>query len=141
MIRQAIDSDYEKITEYYSEFDQNSVDLFESIPFSHLYVYEEDRQVVAFINYSIIYDRAELNYIYVNQNYRNGHIASELMEFMIVDSIDNKCTNITLEVAETNLAGIKLYEKYGFEKKAVRKNYYKNCDALLMMKELVKNEE
>ena len=140
MIRQAIESDYVTITEYYREFDQNSVDLFENIPFSHLYVYEDDRKVIGFINYSIIYDRAEINYIYVNKDYRNDHVASELMEFMIVDCIDNGCKNITLEVAETNIAGIKLYEKFDFEKKAVRKNYYKNCDGLLMMKELVKDE-
>ena len=139
MIRKAIDSDYTSITEYYREFDQNSVDLFGDIPFSKLYVYEKDRKVVAFINYSIIYDRAEINYIYVDAKYRNEHIASELMDFMLEDCIDNGCTNITLEVAETNVAGIKLYDKYGFEKKAIRKHYYKNCDGLLMMKELVKD--
>ena len=139
MIRKAVTDDYKTLVKYYNEFDVNNVDIFEKGPFTNLFVYELDRNVVGFINYSIMYDRAEINYIYVNKNYRKKNIASELMEFMIVDAVDNGCENITLEVSEKNTNGIKLYEKFGFEKKAVRKNYYKDSDALLMMKELIKN--
>jgi len=140
MIRKAINSDFEIITKYYREFDENSVELFETDPFSHLYVYELDNTIAGFVNYSIIYDRAEINYIYVNENYRGKHIASELMEFLLVDVIDNGCLNVTLEVSEKNKAGIELYKKFGFEQKAIRKNYYKDSDGILMMKELVKSE-
>ena len=140
MIRKAINSDFETITKYYREFDENSVELFETDPFSHLYVYELDNVIAGFVNYSIIYDRAEINYIYVNENYRGKHIASELMEFLLVDVIDNGCLNVTLEVSEKNKAGIELYKKFGFEEKAIRKNYYKDSDGILMMKELVKSE-
>lgn len=140
MIRKAINSDFEIITKYYREFDENSVELFETDPFSHLYVYELYNTIAGFVNYSIIYDRAEINYIYVNENYRGKHIASELMEFLLVDVIDNGCLNVTLEVSEKNKAGIELYKKFGFEQKAIRKNYYKDSDGILMMKELVKSE-
>lgn len=140
MIRKAINSDFDTITKYYREFYENNVELYEKDPFSHLYVYEYEKNIVGFINYSIIYDRAEINYIYVNERYRNKHIASELMEFLIVDVIDNGCLNITLEVSDRNEAGIKLYKKFGFIEKAIRKNYYKDSDAILMMKELIKNE-
>lgn len=140
MIRKAINSDFSIITEYYREFDENNVELFETDPFSHLYVYEYEKNIVGFVNYSIIYDRAEINYIYINEKYRGKHFASELMEFLIVDAIDNGCLNITLEVSEKNEPGIKLYKKFGFIEKATRKNYYKDSDAILMMKELVKDE-
>lgn len=140
MIRKAVNSDYATITEYYREFDDNNVELFETNPFSHLYVCEYEKNIAGFINYSIIYDRAEINYIYVNEKYRGKHIASELMEFLIVDAIDNGCLNITLEVSEKNEAGINLYKKFGFVEKATRKNYYKDSDGILMMKELIKNE-
>lgn len=140
MIRKAISSDFETITKYYREFDENSVELFETDPFSHLYVYELDNVIAGFVNYSIIYDRAEINYIYVNENYRGKHIASELMEFLLVDVIDNGCLNVTLEVSVNNKAGIELYKKFGFEEKAIRKNYYKDSDGILMMKELIKSE-
>lgn len=140
MIRKAVSSDFEIIATYYREFQQNEVDLFDLGPFAHLYVYEKGSKIVGFICYSIIYDRAEIDYIFVDKEYRNEHIASEFMELVITDSIDSGCTNISLEVAEKNKAGISLYEKYGFEKKAIRKQYYKDCDGLLMVRELITNE-
>ena len=45
---------------------------------------------------------------------------------------NNNIYNITLEVDEKNIYAIKLYEKYGFIKKAIRKNYYNNSDGILM---------
>lgn len=140
MIRKAINSDFEVISTYYREFQQNEVDLFDLGPFAHLYVYEKNRKIVGFICYSIIYDRAEIDYIYVDKDYRKEHIASEFMELVITDSIDSGCTNISLEVAANNEAGISLYKKYGFEQKAIREHYYKDCDGLLMIRELIANE-
>lgn len=140
MIRKAISSDFETIANYYHEFQQNEVDLFDLGPFAHLYVYEKKNKIVGFICYSIIYDRAEIDYIYVDKEYRKEHIASEFMELVITDCIDSGCTNISLEVAALNSAGISLYEKYGFERKAIRKNYYKDCDGILMVRELINNE-
>ncbi len=140
MIREIKEEDYSIITNYYREFDLNNVDLFHKESFTKIYVYEDNKKICGFINYSIIYDRAEINYIYVDEIYRNNHVASKLLEFMIDDCIHNNCNNITLEVAEKNIKGINLYIKFGFEKKAIRKNYYKDCDGILMMKELINNE-
>lgn len=140
MIRKVVDSDYPIISKYYREFDDSNVNLYDIGPFTKIFVYECDNKIAGLINYSIIYDRAELEYIYVDKEYRGKHIASELMENLIVDAIDSGCLNITLEVSKNNLAGIKLYEKFGFKEKAIRKNYYKDGDGLLMMRELVNNE-
>ena len=140
MIRKAIIEDYEILTKYYHEFHDKDVDPFSSDPFKYLYVYELDRKVVGFINYSIIYDRAELNYLYVDGEYRKRNIASEMLEFFIVDCVDNNCKNITLEVSDKNIGAINLYKKFCFEVKAVRKNYYKDSDGLLMMRELIESE-
>lgn len=140
MIRKAVRNDFDIISKYYGEFSQNHVELFETDPFSRLFVYEIDYKIVGFINYSLIYDRAEINYIYVDKDYRKRHIASEFMEFLIVDAIDSGCKNITLEVSSKNNAGISLYKKYGFEEKAIRKNYYPDSDGILMIRELIDNE-
>lgn len=137
MIRKAKENDYSKLLKYYEEFNVNNVDLFETSPFINIYVYEKDDNVLGFINYSIMYDRAELNYIYVEKKYRKDGVATELMDYFIDDALKNKCKNITLEVAENNDPGIKLYKKYGFIEVAKRKNYYKNSDGILMMKELI----
>lgn len=46
---------------------------------------------------------------------------------------------IFLEVCEKNLFAIKLYEKTGFEKISVRKNYYgQNKNAIIMMLKKIK---
>lgn len=140
MIRKIINSDYEIISQYYKEFDNNNIDLFNLGPFEHVYVYVENNIIAGFINYSIIYERAELNYIYVSQKYRGKHIATAMMIFFINDVKTNGCSNITLEVNESNLSGIFLYEKFGFKKVSIRTNYYKNSNAILMMKELSDNE-
>jgi ribosomal-protein-alanine N-acetyltransferase len=141
MIRKIVNEDYPEIIKYYGEFVDADVDMFDVDPFNKIFVYEEDRKVVAFINFSIIYDRAELNYIYVDEAYRKRGIADELMEFFITEAIDNGCNNITLEVDKNNEKGLELYKKYGFEPKAIRKNYYKDGDGILMMRELMKNEK
>ncbi len=140
MIRKIVASDYDKLVKYYQEFDVNNVDIFNLGPFTNIFVYEIDNNVVGFINYSIMYDRAELNYIFVEKEYRKKNIANELMEFFLQDVIDNKCKNITLEVSEKNNAGIELYKKFGFNVVAKRKKYYKDADGVLMMKELIKDE-
>ena len=59
MIRKAIYSDFPVLSKYYKEFDDNGIDLFNRGPFSVLMVYESDGNVVGFISYSIIYDRAD----------------------------------------------------------------------------------
>lgn len=140
MIREIDVNDFSVITEYYREFDDNEVDLFNLDTFTKIYVYEVDKKVVGFINFSVIYDRAELNYIYIDKDYRGNNYASILLEFLIDECNKKRCSNITLEVSKNNIGGIKLYKKYGFEEKAIRKNYYKGVDGILMMKELINNE-
>jgi len=141
MIRKINENDYSILATYYEEFNVNNVDIFEASPFTNIYVYEKNNKVVGFINYSIMYDRAELNYIYVEKKFRKDGIATELMNFLINDIAKNKCKNITLEVAENNNPGIELYKKFGFIEVAKRKNYYKDSDGILMMKELINNDK
>lgn len=136
-IREAISSDFMKLQQYYKEFDN----FFEtSSSFSKIMVYELENAIVGFIQYNIIYERVELDYIYVEKDWRKRGIASQLMNFCLQDSIKNSCLNITLEVNENNTGGIKLYEKFGFQRVAIRPRYYHGKNALLMMRELKKSE-
>lgn len=104
-------------------------------PFEKFIVYKE-KKILGFASYSILYERAELNYILVVPEYQNKGIASLLMNYMIDDLKKQKVENITLEVNENNLRAIKIYRNYGFQNVAIRKKYYGNMDALLMKKEL-----
>ena len=96
-------------------------------------------KLVAFICYSIYFERAEINYIYVKDEYRRYGIASELIKHMMKQN--ENLENITLEVRESNYSAINLYKKFGFNECATRKNYYASEDAILMIKKFGDNNE
>ena len=102
-------------------------------------VYKKDDNEVALAGYSIYYDRAEIDYLYVDKRYRNQKIGKKMLNH-IIKECENRCYNITLEVRINNEIAINFYEKLGFKKGKTISDYYKNEDALLMIKELDKNE-
>ena len=106
-------------------------------PYVKLCTYSVDKKIVAFIEYEEIYDRYELDNIFVLEEYRNMGLASYLMQYMIDEGKKNNIKNITLEVRRDNDKAIRLYKKYGFIEKAIRHNYYGNCDGILMEKEMM----
>lgn len=97
-------------------------------PFGAYLLYQKDQKIVGYLYYSKIYDRIEVNEIEVLKIYRRQNIASSMLEYLLI----NISKDITLEVRESNYPAINLYKKFGFTKLAIRKNYYKNEDALLM---------
>lgn len=99
-------------------------------------VFIKDDKIIAFISFTILYERAELNYIFVDFKYRNQGIASLLIENMIEECNENNVKTIDLEVSYLNESAINLYNKYNFKVINVRKKYYNGIDALLMMKEV-----
>lgn len=101
-------------------------------PFAKVLIYIENNNIIGYLYYSDIYDRIEINQIETLINYRNKGIASKLLEELLKLKKD-----ITLEVNENNISAIKLYEKYNFKKVAIRKNYYKNKDGILMERKYV----
>ena len=102
--------------------------------FTKGYIFLENNSPIGFILYDLIYDRAELNYIYVDDSYRNHGIASKMMDAMIKECSDCNLSNITLEVNVNNSAAISLYKKYKFEICALRKGYYNGQDGYLMIR-------
>ena len=100
----------------------------ENNPFGKYLIYKEKDEVIAYIYYSDIYERAEINQIEVNFIHRNCGKGSKILEefIKIVDK------DITLEVNKENIPAIKLYKKYGFIEKAIRKGYYNGTDGILM---------
>lgn len=110
---------------------ENKISIIDNDPFSKFIVYLEDTKIIGFLSYSVIYERAEINYIFVLESYRGEKIASKMLNHMI--SSCKICDNITLEVRESNSIAISLYKKFGFKEVAIRENYYNNEDGILMM--------
>lgn len=115
---------------------QNEFDVqYSKNEYSKEYVYVLNDVIVGFIIYEYIYDRIELDYIYVLPDNRKDGIASKLMQQMVDFALDVKAINITLEVNEHNRTAIRLYQKFDFKICATRDRYYKNERAYLMIRE------
>ena len=109
---------------------------YDSNPYERMFCYKKNNKIIGFISYSIIYERAELNYIVVDEEYRRKGIAQKLLDFVLADLKNNMVENFSLEVNVNNKDAIKFYLKNGFEIKTVRSNYYKDSDAYLMVLEV-----
>ena len=103
-------------------------------PFEKTYAYFMDDEIIGFISASIIYERAEIEYFVVSEEYRGKGYAQKLLDYLI-SNISNG-DNISLEVRCNNERAINFYLKNGFKKAATRENYYNNEDAYLMVKDL-----
>ena len=104
--------------------------------FSKRLEYIVDNKTIGYLDYSLIYDRIEIDNIYVLEEYRNQKIATLLMEYLDNIAQRENSINITLEVRQSNYVAIHLYEKMGFTKVAIRKYYYGDEDAILMEKKV-----
>ena len=135
MIREITDNDRKKIYEIIKkEFKNNYL---KDNPFTKWYIYELNNEIVGFINIDIIYEKAEIEYIYVVEKWRKNKIATKLLEKAEKDLINKRVSTITLEVNVNNFSAIKFYEKNEYKKINIRKHYYGNDDVYLMLKELV----
>lgn len=103
-------------------------------PYEKVIIYSKD-EIIGILSYSIIYERGEINYIVTIPGYRNQGIGTMLLEKALEIMEKAGCDTISLEVEESNQSAIQLYKNQGFEIKAIRKKYYGNHDAYLMVKE------
>lgn len=109
----------------------------ENDPFVH-YMKYEDTILKGFLSYSLIYDRIELDYIWVDESSRRTGIGESLLEYLIELAMNQNIDNISLEVRCSNEPAISLYLKNGFEIVSKREKYYQNEDGYLMMKKVRK---
>ncbi len=95
-----------------------------------------DNELLGIIAYSVIYERAEINYIFVRSEYRKKSIGSALLNKTVEKSKEAGLDNISLEVEINNIAAINLYKKFGFEEVSRREKYYNGVDGILMVRKL-----
>ena len=105
-------------------------------PFSMYMVYELHGQVIGYIGYHVIDDKAEiLNFVIGNLHKGNGY-GSKLMEETLDEVAYLGVKTVTLEVRVSNIWARKLYEKFGFKPSHKKEKYYKNEDAIVYLKEV-----
>ena len=96
-----------------------------------------DNKVVGYLKYLLIYDRMEIDSVYVLEEYRNQGIGTKLMAYLVSLAIDNHVVNITLEVRISNDIARNLYKEFGFREVALRKFYYGDEDGILTEKQVM----
>ncbi len=105
--------------------------------FSKYFIYQEKSNIIGFINYYDLYDRFEISYIEVKEEFRNKKIGSILLNHLIELGKEKRINNITLEVNVNNKFALMLYEKYEFKKVAIRPRYYNGEDGYLMERKMM----
>lgn len=103
-------------------------------PFAQLRVLEENGEICGYIDWWILYDKAQLANIAVAPEYQRRGYAKAMLEECIRDAGEKGCETLSLEARVSNAPALALYRSYGFIDAAVRKRYYENGeDAILMV--------
>ena len=113
------------------------IDSLNSNPFARRIEYVIEDKVIGFLDYSLIYDRIEIDNFLVLEEYRRDGIGTKLMSYLVSLAISLRVVNITLEVRVSNDIAINLYKKFGFREVALRKFYYGDEDGILMEKQVM----
>lgn len=95
-------------------------------------VYRENGEILGYCIFMTAADEGEILRIAVNKNKRKNGIGKKILNFAMNTMIERGAVTLFLEVRASNEDAIRLYEKSGFIKTGVRKNYYENKeDAIL----------
>lgn len=113
------------------------IDITFDNPFRRRVEYFINDDSVGFLEYSLIYDRMEIDNIQINDEYKHQGIGTKLMAHLISLAIEYRVVNITLEVRISNEIARNLYKKFGFREVALRKYYYGDEDGILMEKNVM----
>jgi ribosomal-protein-alanine N-acetyltransferase len=107
--------------------------------YSHPYVLQIDNEIAGYAVLWVGVGEGHLTNIAVAKKYQRKSIAKKLLSYILRLALEMDLALIVLEVRPSNVSAIALYEQFGFEKLAVRKNYYHNPveDCLVMRKEII----
>ena len=88
----------------------------------------DEGKVVGYAMTLTVLEEITLMDIAVCRSWRKQGVGEQLLSAIEEEAIRTDKANIFLEVRENNLPARRLYQKYGFEKVALRKNYYPGID-------------
>jgi len=94
---------------------------------------------VGYIGLWCIFPEAHIVSIAVDPDYQGKGIGNKLLQQALAWLVNSGFKHVFFV---DNEVAINLYDKHGFEKVSVRKNYYQDgSDAFVMVKDLTKKEE
>lgn len=104
-------------------------------PFAYYFVLEINGSVQGYFGIYISDYMGDVINLYVSKKYQNLGFGKMLLDFIVELCEISKCKSISLEVKQSNIKAINLYEKSGFVISRIRKKYYDNGeDAIVYIK-------
>ena len=98
----------------------------------------EDGLVTAYVGMMLVLDEGQITNVATFPKYRRQGFGRAVMEALERYARDRGITLMSLEVRESNLGAVALYESLGWRSVGRRKNFYRHPveDALVMIKEI-----
>jgi len=98
----------------------------------HYIVAEDDAGIVGYGGLLVVESDAHITTLAVDGSARRHHLGTRLMLALVEAAAGRGVKHITLEVRMSNEGAQRLYERFGFHPVGLRKNYYRDEDALVM---------
>ena len=105
---------------------------------SYCYAAKDDEgTIVGFCSFWRVVDELHINNLAVTPSCRRSGVATALLRRVLSDGVALGATRATLEVRRSNEAARRLYERFGFAVRNVRRAYYTKPveDALVLWRE------
>ena len=99
---------------------------------NYTFLLAEEDKILGYIGVQWCLDEGNICNVVVDESARRRGIGKSLVDTLTQRAKERNVTVLFLEVNEHNAGAIALYEKFNFEKIAVRKNYYKSGNAIIM---------
>ena len=102
---------------------QNFIDELNNV-YSRMYVLKEGDYILGYVGAWVVIDEADVTKVTILPDLQNKGLGKYIFNFLIESLKEENVRQVNLEVRKSNSGAIHLYEKFGFKKIAVRKNYY-----------------
>jgi [ribosomal protein S18]-alanine N-acetyltransferase len=107
-------------------------------PFAYYVVYEENHEVIGYMGLRSVDEHAEVMNFAVLESHRHMGVGTAILDHVLTYLKQHHVSLLTLEVRKSNKGAQALYEKFGFKKSHIRKDYYITEDAVVYVKEVRK---
>lgn len=112
------------------------------VPATRWYMVHEDADGIdGYVGLMAVPPEADVQTIAVATRAQGNGLGRELLSALIDEARRRECSQVFLEVRSNNASAVRLYESVGFERQAVRTDYYGPGRDAVVMRFRLRNEE
>lgn len=104
-------------------------------------VVDNSQGIAGYGGMMFVEEDAHITTMAVSPRARRGRLGTRLMLRLVDEARQRGARNLTLEVRASNAAAQRLYDRFGFDRVGVRKDYYRTEDAVIMWARDIDSEE